>query len=137
MKDSDRRKATALAVGAGLLVAVIGLPFAGPFAILLGAGAFHWSLRPLMRRFGTPSPDDLAKATRASIWAVVPLTALLGGFLALLMSWNPDGYMQPKPSSSQVWSVVLAGGTVGAVAGLLLAMLFRAFHAIFIGKAKS
>jgi hypothetical protein len=107
---------TALAVVIGH-VSSWSMPGPGPFSAVIVLAVLYGVLRQLRQRDRSAIPAPLPAEVA---WTIIAFCALFVGGLAGMMAFNPDGYMQPKPTGAPWW-LIIPGSAVGALGGAIIA----------------
>jgi hypothetical protein len=93
------------------------LPGPGPFSAIIVLAVLYGVLRQLRRN----DRAEAAALVQAEVrWTIIAFCALFVGGFAGLLAYNPDGYMQPKPTGAP-WFLIIPGTVVGAVGGAIMA----------------
>ena len=113
----------------GVLAVNLGLVIAGWVGALLVFGLVFWTYRAVSRRFGESSPSPSARPfmPREVVWSAFALSCFLGSCVGGMAGYNPDGYMQPRPTGLP-WELIWLGTGAGAIVGLGIVALLTFFN---------
>lgn len=96
----------------------------GPLGAILILAMLFRTYRALSRRFhkSPPTSSRSSVVQPEIVWSAFAASCLLGGGIGGMMAYNPDGYMQPRPSSPP-WELIGLGTVAGALLGLVVVAL--------------
>lgn len=96
------------------------LPGPGPFSAIIVLVVLYMILRHLRR--SDPAAPPAAMPAEVG-WTIIACCALFVGGFAGMLAFNPDGYMQPKPTSAP-WFLIIPGTAIGAAGGAIVVWFF-------------